>query len=652
MPTLDTINLESYDIISFDLFDTLLLRRVLFPNDMFWVVGWSALYRNELPDDWTEARFKKARIDAEYRARVRAETEIDLDDIYAEFADKEGFSAEEVEKLKSREIRVEENHIDANPYVLEFYEHCIAQGKRVILVSDMYLPHDAVEWMLERKGIAGYERLFMSSTYRKTKYEGDLFPFVASEMGVNGSKILHIGDNYNSDVIIAQKQGWNAHHYPSVREAAIYANDIRFRAMYQDGYTFHDSYLAAWLMNKQYAPRPFLKLDDDFRFGYNFIGAARLSRLRDVPELANYLHTIRDEQINKGADAFIAEWKASPAYRNFKTPTLTKPLFNYLNDKFGDITPQKPPAPPSRTQQITQRIYRTVIPLPARLALRDAREPLLEMATDLREQQIPAVVDAAGEKWEQFNRRHIQYMPTARYFDYDDARIDYLINYSDRFRYIYVETPKVACSSIKYYLQYLEVDGDKSRIPRNPHHRDQSPLPRVLAGNNRPHFERVLQSGDYYLFSFVRNPYSRVLSCYLDKIVGTAYERKIRLPQLGYEPDDEVSFVEFLERVREQPQHLRDIHWSPQWYLMGVHNGLEYDFIGRFENFQSEFEDVLDYLQGDNELIQRTENKQVVKTSANDKVLRYYNEAEKQLVDEIYTDDFHYFGYEKDLQKA
>src|SRR5688572_11911209 len=143
-------------------------------------------------------------------------------------------------------------------------------------------------------------------------------------------------------------------------------------------------------------------------------------------------------------------------------------------------------------------------------------------------------------------------------------RLNYLVNISLKLRYLYVEVPKVACSSIKRTLQQLE---DENRSPpEDVHDRDASPLMApydslslYLSAQHDPRFRR---------FAFVRNPFTRTLSCYLDKCVQSPWERARLLPELGLSGDTIPTMHEFLLAVQRQPTPQMDIHWLPQAVIL------------------------------------------------------------------------------------
>jgi len=229
-----------------------------------------------------------------------------------------------------------------------------------------------------------------------------------------------------------------------------------------------------------------------------------------------------------------------------------------------------------------------------------------------------------------------------RYFDYRPGRVNYLTHISEKNRCVFVEVPKAGCSVVKRVLQFSEVNGEGIDPAASVHDRALSPLAAPISGR----FDLGEVFGEptpYFRFSFVRNPYSRALSCYLEKIVGEQWLRDLRLPDLGFAPDADVSFVEFLRRVSSQQPADMDIHWAPQSYLLSL-GRVRYDFLGRFESFRPDLQRVIEHLALDvpAELLARRTSHV---TGASERLDDYYDEESTSLVQQIYAGDFAALGY-------
>lgn len=221
---------------------------------------------------------------------------------------------------------------------------------------------------------------------------------------------------------------------------------------------------------------------------------------------------------------------------------------------------------------------------------------------------------------------------------FEDA--NYLCHLSNRQRYLYVATPKVACTAIKHSLQQAEVnDALVFRHYGQEHFPHLSPL---LAPLDSPglYFE-ALERDDWFRFTFVRNPFSRALSCYLDKIVNSDEERQRLLPELGLDPAAGIpSFKDFLERIADQADHQKDEHWAPQSWLTQPEL-MRYHFVGRLECFDEDFRRVCQKL-GIAERMSTVRHS----TNAGEKISAFYGAEEIEIVQAIYARDFTYFGYD------
>jgi hypothetical protein len=222
------------------------------------------------------------------------------------------------------------------------------------------------------------------------------------------------------------------------------------------------------------------------------------------------------------------------------------------------------------------------------------------------------------------------------------SNVNYLVNWSEKNKIIYTETPKVGCTVLKRMLHYAECSYDISKMPVDVHNRKTSPLKQP--NDNECEFIDAIFSDEYFKFSFVRNPFTRALSTYLDKIIGrpgviTPIQEKLGINPFVYIP----SFHEFIDMVYEQSPLDMDVHWAPQTFLLGNQN-IQYDYLGRFEFFQKSVE----ILASKSVLEIPPKTFSIGKehaTNANRLVSKYYSSPIISKVREIYYDDFKYLGY-------
>lgn len=235
--------IEKYTYVSFDIFDTLLKRDVKKPEDVFTLVE----------EIYSIKDFKKKRIDAERTARLKnISGEVSLNDIYNEYEDSEA----NLEDLKNKEIECELGVCTPNLDLMEFYSYCI-QNKKIILISDMYLPRDVICKMLSKCGIDGYEKLYISHENKKTKLSGKLFEYVLDELNLDKSKIIHIGNSFRADYLSPIKMGIDAVKIPTSRD--------RLQKKYRNT-GFYQKVLISYLNNHVVSKDTYQK------FGYEVFG--------------------------------------------------------------------------------------------------------------------------------------------------------------------------------------------------------------------------------------------------------------------------------------------------------------------------------------------------------------------------------------------
>jgi hypothetical protein len=239
-------------------------------------------------------------------------------------------------------------------------------------------------------------------------------------------------------------------------------------------------------------------------------------------------------------------------------------------------------------------------------------------------------------------------MSIERFFTYPSQTVEYVANVSDRFRYFYLANPKVASTGILRALQLAEVDGDRTRVPEFVHDRANSPILTISRSTFSP--EEILGGPDFFRFTYVRNPFTRALSAYLEKIVQEDAERRRLLPTLGFAPDAAVSFLDFLRAVQAQRDGWRDIHWATQCRLLQGNN-VAYGFIGRFESFNTTFPQVLTRLGIGAEYFSPSTSP-VHATNASARVGEYVGTQERDLILNIYEADFATYGYGRDPKTA
>lgn len=181
-----------HDIISFDIFDTLLVRSAMHASDVFDLIETKAKKRGIYV-----ANFKQIR----QRALLEnGKRNPNIYEIYVKLQELTGLSDEECAELCEMEIQTEIDVLEPRKAIVECLKYAKKCGKKVFLVSDMYFPESVLHRILQCLHVDFCDRIFVSCDYRQLKYEG-LFGQYVEE--TKGTSYLHIGDNSELDGVYA-----------------------------------------------------------------------------------------------------------------------------------------------------------------------------------------------------------------------------------------------------------------------------------------------------------------------------------------------------------------------------------------------------------------------------------------------------------------
>ncbi|GIO41970.1 hypothetical protein [Paenibacillus apis] len=225
--------IDNCSVVSFDIFDTLLRRSVFKPEDVFQIVQsrlQESMNNPNLPSSVINA-FASLRAGSERQLRQERDEmleqgmdvseEITVNEVYKFMINRFGGNLDGVDALIKIEQEVELSVLTARKIGKWLFQTAINKGKTVIIVSDFIHDEHFIVQALDKCGIKGYEKLYVSSSIGKKKHSGNLFKFVEKNLKVSSDKILHIGDNPIGDWTRAHECGWKAIRISSAREKAV-----------------------------------------------------------------------------------------------------------------------------------------------------------------------------------------------------------------------------------------------------------------------------------------------------------------------------------------------------------------------------------------------------------------------------------------------
>jgi hypothetical protein len=223
-------------------------------------------------------------------------------------------------------------------------------------------------------------------------------------------------------------------------------------------------------------------------------------------------------------------------------------------------------------------------------------------------------------------------------------------------RYLYFEVPKAACTQMKELLRRLQgapplqlLVGKLVETRRNMfvHARENVPLPSLVDLDDATQKE-ALESDTFFRFTIVRNPYSRLVSAWKNKIVpcepGPA--ERVYVAIKGRVPDmhakDLVRFDELVNYLRAQKDlNAADPHWRRQVDHLFL-EALNFSHVGKLENLGATLARFQQHLG-------LAEPLTIGKENASAPVgLATYDQDLADKVYSLYQDDFERLGYSRD----
>lgn len=236
---------------------------------------------------------------------------------------------------------------------------------------------------------------------------------------------------------------------------------------------------------------------------------------------------------------------------------------------------------------------------------------------------------------------------------------------------VYRVVPKCACSTIGQIIYY----SDHGRFFDGDIHDSTTGLHKWAQEQSQPLIEKNVKAHKSYAFTCVRNPYTRILSSFFDKICGIQrngkryrgnlvpmlvqkYGIEVGGPEGKEEFDQIKSFRRFLlfarDTIRFKKPMEPDIHWSAMSGHIAtfIVNGGRYDQIFFTEDFNPGMQKVLDHIK----VKHKVDLKKIPRFNESEghgpkrlhPVEDYFDDLSMHLVWEIYKRDFQLFKYDFD----
>lgn len=203
--------IKAANIVSFDIFDTLLYRDVTDPNDV----------RDNLESICPNYRSVRAEAEKLARASLPPKTDVKILDIAKELSKLLNKPPSDAVTLLMQEFRYDLLSMHRRDSVVDLVQQAKSMGKRIIYVSDMYYGELEIIDILKHLDIPIPDKLYVSSAIGLRKDQGLLWPYIREK---EAGYIVHLGDNMVSDVQLVRDfahLALEAYFVPSIQEKAM-----------------------------------------------------------------------------------------------------------------------------------------------------------------------------------------------------------------------------------------------------------------------------------------------------------------------------------------------------------------------------------------------------------------------------------------------
>ncbi|MBU2977233.1 rhamnan synthesis F family protein [Alteromonas sp. C1M14] len=204
-------DVSNFDVVSFDIFDTVLRREFTYPDYAKYKLG-KELTKLEYFDSAEE--FVEHRNNAELACRkaVNFEGDIDIYQAYQQLAKQKGIAEELAASWADKEFYYDLAMALPKDEMVKIVHELNAKGREIWFVTDIYYTKAQITKMLRKIGISVPYKLFVSSDIKKRKDAGTMWTFIKQLVDESGQSFLHVGDNVRSDAQICGDFGLQNMH--------------------------------------------------------------------------------------------------------------------------------------------------------------------------------------------------------------------------------------------------------------------------------------------------------------------------------------------------------------------------------------------------------------------------------------------------------
>jgi FMN phosphatase YigB (HAD superfamily) len=194
-------DLNNFDVVSFDVFDTVLRREFTEPEYAKFKLGQqlSSLGLFSDADDFIQVRNT-----AEYHIRKDKDFKGDVSilEVYAKLQKTFNWADKATKQYMELEFEYDLQMVKAKDEMISTVNKLYDAGREIWFITDIYYTKQQIEIMLRKIGVAIPYRLFVSSELGLRKDAGTMWAFIKELIQKEHKSYIHVGDNVRSDAQI------------------------------------------------------------------------------------------------------------------------------------------------------------------------------------------------------------------------------------------------------------------------------------------------------------------------------------------------------------------------------------------------------------------------------------------------------------------
>lgn len=194
-------DLNNFNVVSFDVFDTVLRREFTEPEYAKFKLGQHMVSLGLFN---SANAFIKARNEAEFQIRKNKEfrNDVSIIEIYSKLAETFNWQEKDTNQYCELEFEYDLQMIKAKDEMVSLVNQLHDAGREIWFITDIYYTKQQIETMLRKIGMAIPYRLFVSSDLGLRKDAGTMWTFIKELIHKENKSYIHVGDNVRSDAQI------------------------------------------------------------------------------------------------------------------------------------------------------------------------------------------------------------------------------------------------------------------------------------------------------------------------------------------------------------------------------------------------------------------------------------------------------------------